>query len=111
MRPRYRTALVLETPERTPDGAGGHVTTWRALGTHFADLRPRTGREAGGPAGPVSISGLRILVRGCPPGSPARPVAGQRFRLGPRVFAILAVTEADPRGRSLAIAAQEEVAQ
>ena len=38
-------ALVLETADQLPDGAGGYSQTWRALGTLWAAVEPRSGRE------------------------------------------------------------------
>jgi head-tail adaptor len=106
--PRLDRALTLEAPVRSPDGAGGFMVTWQALGTHWAELRPGTGRERSGRAVTLSRSPYRIIVRGAPVGSPARPQPDQRFREGDRIFAILAVTEADPSGRYLTCHAEEE---
>jgi head-tail adaptor len=47
------------------------------------------------------------MVRGAPVGAPSRPVAGQRFREGARIYPILAVAEADPEGRYLVCHAEE----
>lgn len=107
--PRLTHPLVLEAAQQVSDGAGGYTTQWRALGTHWADLRPRSGREAAGVAGPISRVPMVITLRGCPPSSPARPKAGQRFRAGDRIFAILAVSEADGTGRYLNVTAEEEI--
>lgn len=104
-------ALVLEVPERAPDGAGGHVVTWQPRGTLWAELRARTGREAAEGAAHLARASYRITLRAAPPGSPSRPEAGQRFRMGARLFAILAVLEAGQDGRLLTYFAEEEVAQ
>lgn len=108
--PQLTRALVLETPERSPDGAGGYAESWRALGTLWAAITPRTGRETGGQSAVLSRVPLRIIVRAAPPGAPGRPRAGQRFVEGSRVFAILSVTEADSAARFLRCEAEEEVA-
>lgn len=100
-------ALVLEEGVRTPDGAGGFTLAWTALGTLWAQVTARSGREtfvAGRPEGRVNY---RILVRGAPVGAISRPCADQRFREGDRIFGILSVAEADPRGRYLEITAEE----
>jgi len=107
---RLTRALVLETPDRNPDGAGGYAETWRALGTVWAAVEPRTGRETGGQSAVLSRVPLRITVRAAPPGAPSRPRAGQRFVEGARIFAILSVTEADAPGRFLRCEAEEAVA-
>lgn len=52
--------------------------------------------------------GFRITVRAAPQGAPSRPTPLQRFRDGARLFAIEAVTEADPEGRFLVCFAREE---
>ncbi len=102
--------LVLEEPQRVPDGAGGFTQVWVALGIVWADVRAGTGREkelAG--LSTVSIVPYRITVRGAPQGAPSRPRPEQRFRDGGRVFRILAVAERDPRGIYLECFAREEV--
>jgi head-tail adaptor len=102
--------LVLEAPQTLPDGMGGRHDRWTELGTLFADVRARTGRERTFAAGALSDTGYRITVRGAPVSSPQRPVPGQRFRDGTRRFRIEAVTEADAIGRYLICYANEEVA-
>jgi head-tail adaptor len=108
IRPRLRRRLVLEGVSEVADGLGGLVRSWVVLGTHWAEVTPSAGREAEGEAFPLSSVPLRITVRGTAVGTPSRPVAGQRFRDGTRVYAILAVTERDPDGRYLVCAAREE---
>jgi head-tail adaptor len=102
--------LVLEAPERVADGAGGFVETWGALGVLWAEVRAAKGRAAAGEGGALSRVPWRITVRAARPGSLARPVAGQRFRVGPRVFHILSVAEADAGGLYLTCEADEETA-
>ncbi|KNG92761.1 head-tail adaptor protein [Pseudaestuariivita atlantica] len=100
--------LVLETLDRVPDGAGGFAEIWMPLGTIWADIRARSGRESAGEASALSVVTFRIIVRGAPQGSSMRPVAGQRFRDGGRVFLIEAVAENDAAGRYLVCFAKEE---
>lgn len=107
---RLNRRLVLEAAERVPDGAGGFTETWVALGTLWADVRARGGRERATGAVGLSATGFRILVRAAPHGAPSRPLPGQRLRQGARVFAIAAVAEADAAGRYLTCFADEEVA-
>lgn len=102
--------LVLEAPERVSDGAGGFDETWVVQGELWADLRLRTGRETSGEGGALSSTNYRIIVRSAPFGAPSRPVAGQRFRDGSRIFNIHAVGEHDGDGRFLTCFAEEEVA-
>lgn len=108
--PRLTRALMLETPQDVPDDAGGSDRLWLPLGTLWAEVTMRTGRVTRGEAGPTSVTAYRIVVRGAPVGDPARPVAGQRFRAGARVWRIEAVAERDPEGRFLTCFAEEEVA-
>lgn len=102
-------ALILEAPERVSDGAGGYVQGWMALGTLWAEIRARTGRETAQSGAHISRTGYRITVRGAPYGAPARPLPEQRFRDGDRVFTIQAVAERDGDGRYLVCYADEEV--
>jgi len=108
--PLLNRCLVLEAPVSMPDGAGGLVESWAELGTLWAEVSPRSGREALGETGPVAINAFRIIVRGAPLGASSRPVPGQRFRQGLRVFRVLAVTELDPGGMYLICETREEVA-
>jgi len=109
-RVRLNRKLVLEAAERAPDGAGGWEESWTVLGTLWADIRARTGRDAGGEAANLSRTGYRITVRAAPHGADSRPRPGQRFRDGARIFAIEAVAEADAAGRYLTCFAEEELA-
>lgn len=109
--PRLTRKLVLETPERVADGAGGYATNWTALGTLWADIQPRTGRERGGESFPIATVPYRIVLRAALEGAPSRPTAEQRFHMGSRIFRILAVSEHDSDARYLTCFAKEEVAQ
>lgn len=106
--PRLSRPLVLEAEVAVPDGAGGFARTWAVQGTVWGAVVPGAGREAAGIEVPLSAQAFRIFVRGAAQGAPSRPVAGQRLRDGARVFAILAVTEADADGRYLLCTAREE---
>ncbi len=108
--PRLNRRLVLEAPVRVPDGAGGQEESWVELGTVWAELRARTGRDAEGEEAHLSVTGYRVTLRAAPYGAPSRPLPGQRFRDGARILAILSVAEADSDGRYLTCTAQEEVA-
>jgi SPP1 family predicted phage head-tail adaptor len=101
--------LVLEERENLPDGSGGFVVSWKPLGTIWADVAARTGREdfiAGQTRPRVKY---RIVVRGAPAGAPSRPRPDQRFRDGSRIFNILTVAEADAQGRFLEVVAEEGI--
>lgn len=107
--PHLNRALVLEGVVRTPDGAGGFTTTWTALGTLWAEVLPGSGSDTLGEERMLSAVPCRITVRGATVGSSSRPVAGQRFREGTRLFWIQAVTERDQFGRYLTCFCREEV--
>ena len=100
--------LALEAPERAEDGAGGFRVTWQRLGWLWGEMAAGSARERGAQFGPVSVVRWRIAVRAAAVGDPRRPVAGQRFWLGERVFNIEAVAERDPAGRWLDCFATEE---
>ncbi|MCA0044700.1 head-tail adaptor protein [Celeribacter litoreus] len=101
--------LVLETPERIQDGAGGYVENWVQLGTLWAEIRAGSGSETQSDLLTVSRVSAKIIVRGAPVGSKRRPKPEQRFVEGGRVFRILAVTEADTFGHYLTCTVSEEV--
>lgn len=103
-----RRRLVLEAAERTPDGAGGHAVAWVARGVLWAELVSGAGRAGAVPGADLSRVSHRITLRAAPAGAPSRPVAGQRFREGARIFRIIAVTEGDAQGRFLTCLTEEE---
>lgn len=107
--PRLSRKLVLEEPQRVPDGAGGFSLIWVAKGVLWAAVEPATGRERAGEAVTVSSVGYRVMVRGAPQGAPSRPKPEQRFRDGARLLRITAVTEEDAAGHYLTCHATEEV--
>lgn len=108
--PNLNRRLVLETPDRVADGAGGYAVTWTALGTLWADIRPGSGREKQVHTLPRSQVPLVVTLRAAPVGHSARPFAGQRFVEGTRVFNIHAVSEVAGTTQYLACRVTEEVA-
>ena len=102
--------LVLESPQRASDGAGGFTQNWSVQGTLWAAVQGRSGRELSDGAAQVSNTSYRITVRAAPYGAASRPRPEQRFRDGERVFRIEAVADMDPAGRFLTCFAEEEVA-
>lgn len=108
--PHLNRRLVLETPVRLADGAGGFTETWTVLGSLWAEVTARTGRERAVAGALVSSVAYGIVVRGALFGATGRPKPEQRFREGARVFVIQAVAERDPEGRYLTCFATEEVA-
>lgn len=107
--PDLNRALVLEEATRVADGAGGFSVVWVALGTLWAEVKSGTGRETAGEEITTSTVQHRITVRGAAVGANSRPKPAQRFCEGVRIFTILAVTEADPRGQFLTCFVREEV--
>ena len=106
--PILNRSLVLEAPLRTGDGAGGFIRDWQVKGTLWAAVKAGTGRETAAFGTTVSRVPYRIIVRAAPYGAPSRPVAGQRFREGDRIFNITAVAESDAHARYLICHAEEE---
>ncbi|MEM1074957.1 MAG: phage head closure protein [Pseudomonadota bacterium] len=108
--PQLTRKLVLEEPARLSDGSGGYVMAWQSLGTLWAEVTARTGRETARSGTAVSAMSYRIVVRGAPFGAPDRPKPEQRFREGARLFLIQAVAEEDTNSRYLTCFATEETA-
>ncbi|MEJ1992965.1 MAG: phage head closure protein [Maritimibacter sp.] len=109
--PHLNRKLLLEAPQQIADGAGGYTTSWIALGTLWAEIRPRSGREREAESFPQATVPYHVIVRAAPDGAPSRPKPEQRFRLGSRIFQIRAVGEYGSDGRYLTCFAKEEVAQ
>lgn len=108
-RPSLNRRLDLEEPQQVIDGAGGFAKQWVTLGTIWADIQSRSGRETSGEAVSLSSTRYRVIVRAAPYGAPSRPIAGQRLRDGGRVFNIEAVAEYDSDLRYLVCFCDEEV--
>ncbi|MBT8418867.1 MAG: head-tail adaptor protein [Silicimonas sp.] len=86
--------LVLEARDAVPDGAGGSSGGWVPLGTHWGEVTLRSGRQERGEAGARSRVSYVVRVRAVGPDQPSRPLPGQRFRDGARVFLIRTVADA-----------------
>jgi SPP1 family predicted phage head-tail adaptor len=108
--PRLNRSLVLEGPLRQADGAGGFTDDWQSLGILWGEVKARPGREIAAASTTVSRVPYRITVRAAPYGGPSRPVPGQRFRDGERIFRINAVAEKDANAQFLVCFTDEEVA-
>lgn len=108
--PQLNRSLVLEGPVKLADGAGGYTHAWEPLGVLWAELKAGAGREKAQSAATLSRVPYRITVRAAPYGAPSRPVAGQRFRDGARVFEIYAVAEKGVQAAYLTCHTQEELA-
>lgn len=107
---RLTRRLVLEERQNVPDGAGGFDVTWGPVGSIWANVAARTGREIVVEGRDATLLRLRITVRGAPQGAPARPRADQRFRDGARIYNIQSVTEGDDMGRFLICDCEEAIA-
>jgi len=106
---RLSRKLELQERQRGSDGAGGFSGGWVTLGTHWAAVEPSTGRLERGDGLARSRGAYRITLRSVPPTSASRPLAGQRFREGTRIYDIRAVLEGAD-ARHLICYADEEVA-
>jgi len=106
--PNLTRRLLLEDPQRTPDGGGGFVEAWLELGALWGEVKPLTGRARVQGGVDLSLQRYRITVRAAPVGSAQRPRPDQRFRDGTRLFLIHAVAESDDGARYLTCFAQEE---
>lgn len=111
MKVQLNRRLVLETPTRVADGAGGFALTWVQEGVLWGEVVAGAGSDAAGVEVSLSKVPYRITVRGAAVGSAARPRPDQRLTDGARVFVILAVTERDPSGLYLTCFAREEEPQ
>ena len=74
--------LVLEEPMRVADGLGGFTQEWQALGTHWAQVTARTGRESGIAGGVTSRMGYKIVVRAAPWGGSKTPTSRSAISRG-----------------------------
>lgn len=93
--------LVLEARTSVDDGAGGVVEAWAPVATHWAALRPRSGRERFSAGRQFAVVSHVARIRHVEIGDMRRPAPDQRFREGERIFEIRGVTEADDLRREL----------
>lgn len=97
-----RHRLKLEEAERVSDGGGGFTETWVEVATLSAALRPRGGSEgvdSGRLAGRVTHEVTLRYRAGVTP--------AMRFRMGSRVFHILAASDQDERKHWLRCSCEE----
>ncbi|MEL7025699.1 MAG: head-tail adaptor protein [Pseudomonadota bacterium] len=106
--PKLNRKFTLEAVSAAPDGSGGFVETWASLGTVWAELKGSSGRDQDIDEAALSRANFRITLRAAPAGASERPLPGQRFREGSRIFPILAVVDHDPDGRWLSCVVREE---
>jgi SPP1 family predicted phage head-tail adaptor len=100
-----RHRLVLEAPVETPDGAGGVTRTYQALTNVWAKVTPASARDQLVASAPGATVTHRIVIR-----RRNDVTTGHRFRLGARVYRILALRDADGGGQFTEIIAEEHVA-
>jgi SPP1 family predicted phage head-tail adaptor len=100
---RLRLQLTLEKATATPDGAGGATLAWAAAATVFADVTPLKAEERVAGEGLADITLQKIVIR-----HRGDVEAGDRFRLGARLFRIRSVTDPAEDGRYLVCLAEEE---
>ncbi|WP_413717141.1 head-tail adaptor protein [Silicimonas sp. MF1-12-2] len=105
----FRKKLVLEARVAVPDGSGGYWGEWEVLGTHWAEVILRSGRQEVGEGSARSRVSYSVRIRGVPPDGPSRPKPGQRFRDGNRVLHIRSVAEARSGNAFLECLTDEEV--
>lgn len=101
--------LVLEARDSVADGAGGSTGQWSARGTHWGEVRLRSGRLERGEAGARSRVSYVVRIRAVGPDQPSRPLPGQRFRDANRLFLIRSVADARPGPGYLDCLCDEEV--
>jgi SPP1 family predicted phage head-tail adaptor len=94
--------LVLEEPVIVPDGAGGVIRTYQTLAAVWAGLVPVSASNVMVADGAAVTVTHRITIRSGP-----EVTARHRFRLGARIFQVVALRDRDGDGRFLDIEAEE----
>jgi len=100
---RLRLRLTLEKPTPTPDGAGGFTLAFASAATLAGDVAPAKADERRAGEGLADLVTHRIVIR-----HRADVEAGDRFRLGERLFRIKSVTDPHEDRRYLICLAEEE---
>lgn len=94
--------LVLEAPHAVSDGQGGETVAWVPAASPWARIEPvstSNGEEASAETATISH---RIWI-----GFREGVAAGQRFRMGARLFAVKLVRDPDETGRYLVCHCEE----
>jgi SPP1 family predicted phage head-tail adaptor len=94
--------VVLEAATRSPDGAGGAGQSWTAIATLFATVRALSGTESFAQDRVTGRVTHEIVIRYRTDVTPA-----MRFRLGTRLFEIIAALDPDGRRRQLRCLVEE----
>jgi SPP1 family predicted phage head-tail adaptor len=100
---RLRLRLVLERATPSADGAGGATLVWNEIATVAADVTPVSADERSVGEGLGDLTLQRIVIR-----KRADILAGDRFRLGARLFRIRSITDPAEDGRYLVCICEEE---
>lgn len=100
---RLRLRLELEKATPSPDGAGGATLAWSAAATIAAELIPLKAEERSVGEGLADVGQVRIVIR-----RRGDVAAGDRFRLGERLFHIRSVFDPEEDGRYLVCLCSEE---
>lgn len=100
---RLKRRLVLEKAGGAADGAGGLARDWTATATLWAEMRLLKAEERPVGEGLAEMRLHKIVVRWR-----GDVATGDRFRLGERIFLVLATSDPDGDRRFLACLAEEE---
>lgn len=98
-----RHRLELQAPDETPDGLGGITRGWTSLGQVWAAIETVSANDRVSADKRLGLITHRITIR-----RRSEITSTHRFVLGERVFVILAVRDADERGRFLECLVEEE---
>lgn len=98
-----RHRLELQAPDETPDGAGGVARGWASLANVWAAIEPVSMNDALAADKRLGRITHRIVIR-----RRSEISTTHRFVSGPRSFVLLAVRDADERGRFLECLVEEE---
>ncbi|EAU40131.1 hypothetical protein FP2506_11262 [Fulvimarina pelagi HTCC2506] len=98
-----RELAVLERPSETPDGMGGALIEWVAVGSVSIHIEPVSARRFERFDQAQGETRLRVLCR-----TAETIVRGRRFRIGERRLFIEAVYDPDESGRYLLCLCREE---
>ncbi len=97
-----RRRLVIERAAATADGGGGRDIAWEPVATVFAAVRPVRAEERDELGRLDGVATHAVEVR-----AGVDLAGGDRLTIDGRTLRVLAVREADPRGRRLIALAEE----
>jgi len=99
-----RWRVTIEQPQQTPDSSGGSATTWVAVATLWAEVRPTSGGERYRAMREQGYTYYKLRLRGR---KDVSITTKDRVRMGSKVWNVREVYNEDQLNRWITVIAEE----